>query len=335
MPEETAFLPADSDAAPPRADKPTAAGRLAVGTVVTLGGYLALRKFLAGWATAVADDPAGWWLTDDGLAAVLAAQAAAVVFGALLAGAGRAAGVWLGVAIGAGCGGLFLAAEVVGGTPPGYLVLVVQPAVLAVLGGVAGAVGGRVWAGVPELDMPIPSVRRSSSIHLGEVTPKPAGRPTAWVRVVIGAAVVAAGVGFADPLRRAAEKNTQGALRTASMGQARFLSSQMAVLAVLTGAAAAAAGTGAGVRHGVLAALLGAAGVAGLSLAQGALPVPAVYLVEHMGIDPGQPSNPAVLGAVAFGLLVAGVVGGWLGGTLFLPLAPPHARRGRARLGMA
>jgi hypothetical protein len=35
---------------------------------------------------------------------------------------------------------------------------------------------------------------------------------------------------------------------------------------------------------------------------------------------------------VGFGLVVAGVVGGWLGGTLFLPLAPAHMRHGRRRL---
>ncbi len=335
MPEEAAFLPADPDAAPARADKPTAIGRLAVGTIAALGAYLALRKFLAGWATVVASDANGWWLSDDGLAAVLAAQAVAAVFGALLAGAGRASGFWLGAVVGGGCGGLFLAAEVAGGTPPGYLVLIVQPAVLAVLGGVAGAVGGRVWAGLPEIDMPTPAVPRSSSVQLGEVAAKPAGRATSWARVLIGAAVVVVGVGFADPFRKTAEKNAQGALRAASVGQARFLSTQLATLAVLAGAAAAAAGTGAGIRHGLLAAALGSVGVAGLALSQGALPVPAVYLVEHMGVDASEPGSPVVLGSMAFGLLVAGLVGGWLGGTLFLPLAPAHMRGRRVRLGMA
>ena len=335
MPEEAAFLPPDSDASPARADKPTAAGRLAVGTVAALGAYLALRKFLAGWATAVSADPSGWWLTADGLAAVLAAQAAAAVFGALLAGAGRAGGLWLGLVVGGGCGGLFLAAEVAAGVPPNYLVLAIQPAVLGLLGAVAGAMGGKVWAGLPDIDMPTPAVRRSSSVQLGEVTPKEKGRPTSWVRVLVGAAVVVVGVGFADPFRKGTEKYAQGALRTASMGQARFLSAQLATLAVLAGAAAAAAGTGAGVRHGLLAALLGSVGVAGLALGQGVLPVPAVYLVEHMGLDAGQPGSPAVLGGVAVGLLVGGMVGGWLGGTLFLPLAPAHMRNRRGRLGMA
>ncbi len=333
MPDEAALMPPDPDVAPARADRPTAASRLVVGTVAALGAYVALRKFLASWATAATSNPDGWWLSDDGLAAVLAAQAVAATFGALLAGAGRAGAFWLGMVVGAGTGALFLAAEVVGGAPPGYLVLAIQPAVLAVVGGVAGAVGGRVWAGVPELDMPTPAVRRSSSIQLGEVTAKQQARPTQWARVLFGAVLVAAGVGLADPVRRTAEKNTQGALRTASVGQARFLSSQLATMAVLAGAAAAAAGTGAGVRHGVLAAVFGAAGVVALVLAQGKLPVPAVYLVEHMGLDATQPGSPAVLVAVAFGLTTAGVVGGWLGGTLFLPLAPAHLRLRRNRLG--
>ena len=99
-------------------------------------------------------------------------------------------------------------------------------------------------------------------------------------------------------------------------------------------ATAAAAGTGAGVRHGLLAGLFGAAGGIGVTAWRGALPVPAVYLIEHMGLDPNAAADPGVLTAVAFGLVVAGVVGGWLGGTLFLPLAPAHLRGKRLRLGM-
>lgn len=331
-PEEAAFLPPDADAAPARPGRPAAAGRLVVGTVAALGAYLALRKFLAGWATASVADQDAWWASDDALAAVLVVQALSAVFGALLAGAGRSGGLWLGLVVGGVTGGLFLAAEVAAGAPPGYLVLLVQPGVLAVLGGVAGAVGGKVWAGLPHLDMPTPAVRRSSSVRLGEVRPKDPGRPTVWWKVLAGAAVVVLGIGFADPARKVVEKNARGALHTASIGQARFLSAQLATLAVLGGAALAAAGTGAGLRHGVLAGVLGSAGVAGLTLAQGALPAPAGYLVEHMNLDANDPGSPVVLGAVAFGLMVAGVVGGWLGGTLFLPLAPAHMRRGRARL---
>jgi hypothetical protein len=331
-PEEAAFLPPDPDATPARAGRPTAAGGLVVGTVAALGAYLALRKFLAGWATASVSDIDGWWASDDALAAVLAVQALSAVFGALLAGAGRSGGLWLGLVVGGVTGGLFLAAEVAGGAPPGYLVLLVQPAVLAVLGAAAGALGGKVWAGLPHLDMPSPAVRRSSSVHLGEVTPKPEGRPTVWWKVLAGAAVVVLGIGFADPARKTVEKNAKGALRAASVGQARFLSAQLGTLAALAGAALAAAGTGAGVRHGVLAGVLGSVGIAGLTLAQGALPAPAGYLVEHMNLDASDPGSPVVLAAVGFGLAVAGVVGGWLGGTLFLPLAPAHMRVRRGRL---
>jgi len=331
-PDEAAFLPPDADVAPARPGRPSAAGRLVVGTVAALGAYLALRKFLAGWATAAVSDLDGWWASDDALAAVLVVQALSAVFGALLAGAGRGGGLWLGLVVGGVTGGLFLGAEVAGGAPPGYLVLLVQPAVLAVLGAVAGAVGGKVWAGVPHLDMPTPAVRRSSSVHLGEVTPKPAGRPTVWWKVLAGAAVVVLGVGFADPARKLVERNAKGTLRTASIGQARFLSAQLATLAALGGAALAAAGTGAGLRHGVLAGVFGSVGLAGLTTAQGALPAPAVFLVEHMNLDAADPGGPVVLAAVGFGLVVAGVVGGWLGGTLFLPLAPSHMRHGRRRL---
>jgi hypothetical protein len=331
MPEEAVFFPGDGEPAAPRADRPTAAGRLAVGTVAALGAYLAFRKFLAGWAALVMADPPGWWNSDEGLFAVLGAQALAAVFVATLAGAGRPGGWWLGLIVGALTGGLFLGGEVLGGAPPGYLVLAIQPAVLAVLGTAAGAVGGAVWAGRPEVDMPSPAVRRSSSVQLGEVTPKDEGRPTRWLRIVVGAVLITAGVGLADPARKAVEKNSGGALRSASIGQARFLSSQLATLAVLGGAAVAAASTGAGVRHGALAGVLGTAGVFGLAAVQQALPVPVLYLLDHMGVDATNPASPAVAGGVGFGLLVGGVVGGWLGGTLFLPLAPAHRRAKRMR----
>jgi hypothetical protein len=313
--------------------KPTPAGRVGVGTVVALGLYLGLRKVAAGLVVATGHDPDGWWLSADGLVAVLGLQSAAALFGALLAGAGRAKGFLPGAAVGGVCGALFLAAELIGGAPAGQLVLLLQPVILAVGGGVAGAVGTRVWAPVPELEMPPPATKKLSSIQLTPDAPANAARPTAWVRVVIGALVIMIGVSFAEPIRSGIQKASRGALRVESQGQGRFLSWQLAALAMLGGGAVAGATTGAGLRHGVLAGLFGGAAVVGSAAVHGVVSPPAAYMLDNLNFDGTNPQDPASMVALAACVLVAGLIGGWLGGTLFLPLAPEHMRTRRRNFG--
>ena len=334
MPEEAPPSgPKRSHPITPSPLRPTPAGRVIVGTVVALGLYLGLRKILIGWVFATESDPSGWWLTTDGLVAVFGIQAVAGLFGALLTGTGRVSGFSLGAATGGLCGGLFLAAEVIAGTPSGQLVLYLQPLILAVGGGLAGAVGGRIWASVPELDMPRPVAKKQSSIQLDTDIPKKKRRPTAWARVIIGASIIVAGIGMAEPLRAKAEKASAGALRVESRGQGRFISWQIATLSILLGGAVAGAGTGAGARHGLLTGFLGAVGVVGLSATQGDLSPPLGYLLEKFHLCDTSPNDPATLGLITVGVLVTGLVGGWLGGTILLPLAPPHMRTRRLRIG--
>lgn len=327
MPEEAPPPPDEPGAAPPVPLHPTPAGRVTVGTVAALGLYLGLRKVMAGWVYATEADPDAWWRTADGLAVVFGLQAAAAVFGAVLASAGRGRGFALGALVGGLCGGLFLAAEVAGGAPGGQVVLLVQPLVLGLVGALAGAVGTWVWAAAPEFDMPLPALKALSSVRLlGGDRPSGARRPTAWLRVLLGAAVMVAGVGLVEQARGRAEKATGGFLRAETRGQAKFLSWQMAALAVLAGGAVAGANTGAGLRHGILAGVLGGAGVAGLSAAQGVFSAPAEYLLDRLHLTGAAVTDPGALATVAGGVLLAGLVGGWLGGQLFLPLAPAHMR---------
>jgi hypothetical protein len=312
--------------------RPSPVGRVVVGTVLALGLYLGLRKVFTGGLVASAVDPVQWWLTTDGLSVVFSLQAIAVLFGAVLAGAGRTRGFPLGVAIGGLCGGLFLAAEVLEGAPPGLLVLSAQPLVLAVGGGIAGMLGCRLWPTSPELDLPMPAPSKMSSIQLGVTLPPDPPRPTAWLRIVAGAAIMVAGVGLADKVRHNAQRYSGGLLKVESMAQGRFLSWQFATLVVLTGGAVAGAGTGAGLRHGVLAAVFGAAGVFGLTAARGEATPPVTYWLDKLHVNSGTLADPMVIAAVGGGLLVAGIVGGWLGGALFLPLAPPELRGHRLKM---
>ena len=203
---------------PPPPPLPTPAARVTVGTVLALGLYLGVRKVLTG-AVLVADpDPAGWWLSVRGLAAVYAAQALATAFGAVVAAAGQPRGYSLGLIVGGACGTLFLGFELAGGAPARDLVLYLQPPILALLGLAAGAAGARVWAPAPVLNFPIPNPSKLSSLQLGADLEVERPRPTLWVRVIGGAVVMILGVAVADQVRGTAQRHSGGLLRVQSLG---------------------------------------------------------------------------------------------------------------------
>ncbi|HEV3437535.1 MAG TPA: hypothetical protein VG122_09250, partial [Gemmata sp.] len=263
-------------AAPPPL-KPTTAGRVAMGIVLALGFYLGVRKIVTGTVLAVESDPVAWWLSFRGLAAVYATQAVAVSFGAIIAAAGRLYGYGHGLAVGVVCGVLFLAFELLSGAPPQDLVIYLQPPVLALLGLVAGVVGARIWAVAPTLDIPLPSSSKLSSIQLATDAVTNPDKPTVWVRVLVGASMMVCGVTIADQARHFAQKNSAGMLRVQTVGQGEFITWQIATFAVLLGGVTAGAGTGAGLRHGLFAGVLGGIGVLGVCLKQGAAIPPIAY----------------------------------------------------------
>lgn len=327
MPQEAA------DAAPParphplpEPPQPTPAGRVLVGGLFALGLYLGLRKLAMGVVLAAHPDPESWWASFEGLVAVCGGQGLAVVFGAVVAAAGRRVGLVFGAAVGGVCGALFLAAELLAGAPPQDLVLYIQPVLLVVVGGVAGVFAARVWGAVPLLDMPVVDRSRLSSSRFAiEDAPDP-GRPTAWIRVLAGAMLMLASVAVAEQVRSGAQKYSGGMLKVTTIGQGRFLTWQIAVFGVLTGGAVAAAGTGAGLRHGLLSGALGGVGVLGLTALSGRSLGPVEYWLSSLSLHDLPPDAPLALLAAAGGVAALGLFGGWLGGTLFLPLAPERLR---------
>jgi len=327
MPHEVAPDAPQRSQAPPSAVHPTAFGRIVVGTTLALGLYLGIRKLLTSALLAGGPDPERWWLTFQGLTAVHTAQVLAVVFGAVIAAAGRIYGYSLGFIVGGVCGGLFLGFELLSGAPPQTLVLYLQPPVLALLGLVAGAVGSRVWVAAPILNIPIPSGSKLSSLQLGEDVAEERARPTLLIHVLAGAAIMVVGVVVADQTRHFLQKNSAGLLRVENLGQGEFITWQLATLLVLTGGVVAGAGTGAGIRHGIMAGLLGAAGVVGICVKQGATLPPVEYWLVKMSLDGLPLTTPTVMVAVGGGVMFLAVLGGWLGGALFLPLAPASMRR--------
>src|SRR5437016_1584590 len=65
-PQEAHVLSAKRKHAPLRGPEPTAAGRVLVGVLVALGGYVGLREWAAAWLAATGADGGDWWTGDTG-----------------------------------------------------------------------------------------------------------------------------------------------------------------------------------------------------------------------------------------------------------------------------
>jgi len=313
--------------APPPPAHPSAMGRITTGTVLALGFYLGIRKLLIGLTLALPNAEEGWWLSLQGLTAIYAIQAVAVLFGAVIAAAGRTYGYSLGFLVGGLCGGVFLGFELLAGAPPRTLVLYVQPPALALLGLFAGAFGSRVWQPAPILNIPIPTGSKLSSLQLGDDLAEEKPHPTWWIRILAGAAVMVLGIVFADPSRSFLQRCSGGILHVESLGQSEYITWQFATIIVLCGGVVSAAGTGAGVRHGFIAGVLGAGAVFAVCQSQGEALPPIYYYLTRMSLDQLPLTSGPVLSVVGGSIIALGMLGGWLGGTLFPTLAPLHMRK--------
>jgi hypothetical protein len=327
MPHEVAADAPQFDGESPAPIQTTAVGRIMVGTVLALGVYLGVRKVLAATILAANGQGTEWWLSFHGLSIVYALQAGAVLFGAVIAAAGRASGYSIGFLIGLCCGGLFLGYELLAGASPQTLVLYLQPPVLALLGLAGGVAGSRVWTPMPDLKLPIPTGSKLSSLQLGEDLEEEKPKPTQWIRVLAGAAIMVIGVVAAEQVRHTLQKNSGGLLKVDSMGQGDFITWQLATLAVLTGGVVAGAATGAGIRHGILSGFVGAGGLIGICMKMGGALPPIEYWLSKMSLDGLPLMAPTVLTAIGGGVMLLALLGGWLGGALFQILAPESMRK--------
>lgn len=334
MPHEVASNAPKEPEPPPAQATPTALGRIMMGTVLALGLYLGVRKLLTASILVALQVGAGeWWLSLQGLTVIYSVQVVAVLFGALVAAAGRPYGYSLGFISGGLCGGLFLGFELLAGAPAQTLVLYLQPPVLALLGLVGGAVGSRLWQPAAILNIPLPSGSKLSSLQLGDDLAEEQPRPTWWVRVIAGAAIIVTGAAFADEARSFLQRNSGGLLHVESLGQSEYITWQFATLIAICGGVFAAAGTGAGMRHGMLAGMLGAAGIVAACNTQGEALPPVYYFLARTSLDHLPLMSPTVLGSIGLAVVSMGLLGGWLGGTLFPTMAPAYMRK-RLQVGL-
>jgi hypothetical protein len=136
--------------------------------------------------------------------------------------------------------------------------------------------------------------------------------------VIIGATAAVIGVLAADWVRTGMVMMPKGLFNMGGPGAAARIDAQIAAFLVMLGGFTAGAGTGTGLRHGLFAGLLAAAGVVGLNTAlpDGSLP-PIEFLVDKLGVvEP--PETAAAVGATVLAVVA---VGGWLGGQLFPKLS--------------
>ena len=313
---------------PPDLHRPTQAGRLVVGVVAGLGLYFGLRE----WATAglaVAGEPS--WRSPGGLAVAGSLKVIAAGVAGLLAGTGRPKGSSAGLAAGLLVGVLLLAADRAVGAKLDLTDLATA-AGMAAAAAAGGAVGGRRWPA--PVDLPPPPTPQGSSLAglLAKTVMGPSERPLKWTRVAIGGLLAAAGIALADPAREAFKRGSAGSVGPGATSMTTVVDLEIAALFVMLGGAVAGATTGVGLRHGLLAGVVG-------GLATVWMPAAGVRSVEPVvsGLLKvlGLPTNDLGGWGAALNLFVAILVvagfGGWLGGTLM----PPVVRKDQVKARLA
>lgn len=254
-------------------------------------------------------------------------------------GGGRAAGrgrpgegVPLGLVAGLLLGWLFAMGEAATGFRPGALAAA-SAVGLGVVAAAAAAVGSRVWPAAVDLPPPPPTPGSSTIVvppDKDRERDKDARRPTAWTQLIVGVVICVTSVLAADPVREMFRK-TAGA--SGSMGGASYIpyvDVQLAAFGVILGGAVAAANTGSGTRYG-----LTTGGLAGITVtAMAAAGVKAVHpvlegLLRMAGLSTRDMAAAEPMMLLAFGVMMAAAVGGWLGGALLPPVVEVKQKKRR------
>ncbi len=321
-PSELASLSRELLPAPPDLIAPTAFSRVVVGVVVALGLAVSLREVTLGvlgpldFADAARGGVATWL-----------SRGAAVLVGALLAGAGRGNGAANGGTAALTCVGLLLATDFLTAARTAQADLVAA-AGIGLLALAAGRVGSALW---PAVIPPPPSKSRSRGSSLTPLKNDPeATRPVelSWLRVGLGVAVAVAGVLLADSVRLGLRSLAGHGLSLGSPTQFAAVDFLFGSVGVLLGGVLAGGGTGAGLRHGTVMGLIVAPGLALLAyLGKDSAAVPLTGLLELAGHAAESPRTATGLAVVVFCLMAMCAVSAGFGGLLLPRLAPESRRR--------
>lgn len=303
---------------------PSPFGRVTVGTVAGLGLYLGLRESFLGLLTIVAGPG-----MNEGTGETVAAwtlRIAAVLAAGLLAGGGRAQAGLTGLAAGALCAGAFHLVDVFGGLKATQWHAGAALG-LASLAYPAGLIGGRLWPPTVALPKPPPGSRGSSLLRKQTVLEtKPIVRPTAWVRLLVAVALMVASIAIADLLRIQIKTRLGHVVQLGSPAMIPIVDCCLALFGVTLAGVYAAAGTGAGLRHGAYYGLFGS--IAALILLT-VRPQPAEAPMEGLLILTGLGDNPRGAGSLSVAAILFAfcTTTGVFGGLLFPRLGKRRKRR--------
>lgn len=313
------YVAAETAAPPPDVIAPSFLGRVVVGVLTAVGLVFAFRELATAIAPGELVDP---WLG-------FALRILAMVGGGLLAGATRPNGAQTGALVGLITGGLIVAADSTANSDLHHWWMSGLAVAFPLVAAVAGWFGAYIWPPLSDWSALLKGSKIASSIRkLGlsgmaeESALRNAGRPTSWIRIVIGSMIGFLGVLASDEIRTILGYGSGGILQTTGVARGPSVGVQLAALMLFFGGIIAGSNTGAGLRHGFLAGLLTTLDLLVASIGRGEKPYPAVEgFFQLLNMNPGPLTDPEIGAAVTLAVFTLATAGGWLGGQLLLPLA--------------
>jgi len=296
--------------------------RFLIGLILAQGLYYGLRELVLAYLYAVDASP-HWWGTDGGWVAARSLQLTALFIGAVVAGAGHSRAVFLGLVLGICNSVIVLVAEYRLGSLPEGAVLYGQPVAHLVAGVAGGLLGQLVWRPVHAF----PALPGMAPINYTPMEVLIRRDPLRWAHILLGAALALVGTVGAERFRMFLSQ--AGTTTGGTLIQVQFVDWQLATLALLLGGAYAGANTRSGLRHGMIAGALAAAGliVAQFSLQVAFFPAHEFWLGQLELLPLG---GQVQLAGVFFCSVTAWLTvaaGGWLGGELMPPTIQRHMLR--------
>jgi hypothetical protein len=281
----------------------TPLGRVCVGLILAQGLAYGLRMLANAGMVAFGDEsPQAIWTTLAGLIAVHAMHGLGLLLGGTLAGAGQKHGTWLGGMVGLLNALVVFCVQRLNEEPVTEVLLYGVPCLYVAFGLLGGFVGSLVWkplptlrlAAVPEESKP-PSARPAAPARTG---------PVAWGRVLIGTAVVLAGIFWPKVLLEFVLDASQGKMNVTSHLQAELVTWEVTALVVLVGAGLAGVNTFSGAKQGAC------VGVGAALCFLGA---------QAGGLRPLAVQQQLLTLLV---VITLSVVGAWFGAAMFPPVVP-------------
>ncbi|MGF1578161.1 MAG: hypothetical protein ACFCD0_02230 [Gemmataceae bacterium] len=272
----------------------TPLGRIVVGLLLSQGFALGLRML---WDSIVLDSQSIDVFTQ--LLCIQAVSAGCLFIAGLLTGAGQSYGFALGAIVGFTNSMILLGMQVAAGESLPQYLAIGQPIAQSLSGAMGGLVGSLIWRPLPVVKLAKPISEKNSPNAKGRKRSELFSGPIAWIRVLVGSAIVLAGAIFPTIVVKGLMNYTP--LQIRSIEQTEFLTYEIAALAALLGALLAGVNTFNGIKQGLCVGLTSAAILFFIRL-----------LDSKTSINEIVFTSGAVIGLT--------LVGGWFGCRLFPPV---------------